>query len=141
MLSMEVSALLLLLEVLGYFTLFSVDPTIFLWILLSFDHAKETGTRGLTTKCGVVMKGGIVLVIIQLSTSMALNYLLQTGSVHLPFRHSSEIRSLCFMKCSSKIEKKNFHTFSFCDISFFFHSLNMAKFKAFQWIISSSRNL
>ena len=66
-------------------------PPICWWILLSLDHAKETGTRGLTTKCGVVMKGGIVLVIIQLSTSMALNYLLQTGSVQVPFGHSSEI--------------------------------------------------
>ena len=68
LLSMEVSALLLLLEVLG-----------------SLDHAKETGTKGLTIKCGVVMKGGIVLVIIQLSTSMVLNYLLLTGSVQVPF--------------------------------------------------------
>ena len=93
-------------------------PAICWWILLSLDHAKETGTRGLTTKCGVVMKGGIVLVIIQLSTSMVgMNYLLLTGSVQVPFGHSSEITSLYFMKCcSKKVLKKN----SLCDFLFFF---------------------
>ena len=102
-------------------------------------HAKETGTRGLTTKCGVVMKGGIVLVIIQLSTSMVGTELstsnwISTSTIWTLFRNN---KFILYEMLQQKSFKKEFTLWFFI----FFHSLNMAKFKAFQWKISSSINL
>ena len=114
-------------------------PAICWWILLSLDHAKETGTRGLTTKCGVVMKGGIVLVIIQLSTSMvgtelSTSNFISTSTIWTLFRNN---KFILYEMLQQKSFKKEFTLWFFI----FFHSLNMAKFKAFQWKISSSINL